>query len=218
MLTTPAQSTQPITSDHVMPSRSKWAGRITAAWQQQVPSIFATAELLESAKADLRHGDYMKMVKADLPFSQSTANKLMKIAACDHLRNSDHGPILPACWRTLFELTHLTAVQFDRGIQSGAINPKMQRRAVKALRGAEEIPKRATPMALLKRQLNDLLGEIAHLQEQLARADQGSLFDLHKDSVKDIAATMVSSMTATRALAIADAIKRAVKEKKAAEL
>jgi Protein of unknown function (DUF3102) len=131
--------------------------------------------LLESAKTELRHGDWANMVKADLPFSQSTANKLMKIAACDHLRNSDHGPNLPACWRTLYELTTLTAEQFVHGITTGAINPKMQRKEVRALRGDGQMPRepRVSPMALLKRQLNECNHEIAHLQERLAYADQG---------------------------------------------
>jgi hypothetical protein len=124
---------------NVMP-RGKWAARIAEAWQKQLPSIFEVASLLESAKAELRHGDWAKLIKADLPFSQSTANKLMKIAACDHLRNSDHGPNLPACWRTLYELTALTAEQFKHGIKTGAINPKMQRKDVRALRGDGQMP------------------------------------------------------------------------------
>ena len=59
----------------------------------------------------------------------------MKIAACDHLRNSEHVPNLPVHWGTLFELTLLTADQFEHGITTGAINPKMQRKDVGALRG-----------------------------------------------------------------------------------
>jgi DUF3102 family protein len=200
---------------NVMP-RGKWATRITEAWQKQLPSIFEVASLLESAKAELRHGDWARMIKADLPFSQSTANKLMKIAACDHLRNSDHGPNLPACWRTLYELTTLTIEQFMQGITTGAINRKMQRKDVKALRGDEEMSHepRVSPMALLKRQLDERIREVALLQERLAYADQGSLFDLKKDSANDIADVVVNTVTETRANALADAIKAAVKAKR----
>ena len=136
-------------------SRGKWAKRITEAWQKQLPSIFEVASLLESAKSELRHGDWAKMIKADLPFSQSTANKLMKIAACGHLRNSDHGPNLPACWRTLYELTTVTAEQFEHGITTGSINSKMQRKDVRALRGdGQKMPHepRISRIAVLKRQ------------------------------------------------------------------
>jgi Protein of unknown function (DUF3102) len=176
-------------------SRDKWAKRINEAWQKQVPGIFEIASLLESAKAALRHGDWIKLIKNDLPFSQSTANKLMKIAACDHLRNSEHVPNLPAHWGTLFELTLLTAEQFEHGIATRTINAKMQRKHVRALRGDEQMPNEPSlsPMAVLKRQLNECNHEIAHLQEQLARADAGSLFDLKKDTVNDIAYVVVNT-------------------------
>jgi hypothetical protein len=188
--------------------RAKWAQRITDAWQKQVPRIFETALLLESAKTELRRGEWMAMVKADLPFSHSTVNKLIKIAACDHLRNSEHVPRLPAHWGTLFELTLLTAEQFERGIESGKINPRMQRKDVAALRGGKPTDRGdyVSPMASLKRQ-------IAELQEKLAKADPGSLFDLKKDSAGNIAATVLATISESKALALADAIKVAVREK-----
>jgi Protein of unknown function (DUF3102) len=61
--------------------REKWAKRIAAAWQKQVLSIFEVGALLEAAKAELRHGEWMTLVKNELPFGQRTANMLMKIAA-----------------------------------------------------------------------------------------------------------------------------------------
>ena len=198
-------------------SRGKWAKRITEAWQKQLPSIFEVASLLESAKTELRHGDWAKMIKADLPFSQSTANKLMKIAASEHLRNSDHGPNLPACWRTLYELTTVTAEQFKHGITTGSINPKMQRKDVGALRGdGQKMPHepRMSPMAVLKRQLEDCNHKIAHLEDQLACADQGSLFDLKKDTTKDIATVVVSTITETKWLALVDDVEAAFKRKR----
>lgn len=200
---------------NVMP-HGKWAQLITGAWQKQLPSIFEVASLLESARSELRHGDWATMIKTDLPFSQSTANKLMKITACNHLRNSDHGLNLPACWRTLYELTTLTIEQFKHGITTGAINPKMQRKDVKALRGdgGMSLEPRVSPTVLLKRQLDERIREVAHLQERLAYADQGSLFDLKKDSASDIADVVVNTVTETRAIALADAIKAAIKAKR----
>jgi len=198
-------------------TRGKWARRITEAWQKQVPSIFEVGSLLEGAKAELRHGDWVAMVKADLPISRSTANKLMKVATCNHIRNAEHVPHLPAHWGTLFELTLLTAEQFEHGIRTGAINPKIQRKDVKALRGAGKASDaRVSPMVLLKRELNERIREIAHLQERLAYADQGSLFDLKKDSTKDMAAVVVNTITLSKADAFADDIKAAIKAKRQA--
>jgi hypothetical protein len=199
-------------------SRGKWAMRITEAWQKQLPSIFEVASLLESAKTELRHGDWIKLIKNDLPFSRSTTNKLIKIGACDHLRNAERVPHLPAHWGTLFELTLLTREQFEHGITTGAINPKMQRKHVGALRGDEQMSHepRVSPMAVLKRQLEDCNHKIAHLEEQLACADSGSVFDLKKDSTKDMASVVVNTISETKADAFADDIKYALKAKRQA--
>ena len=118
-------------------SRKKWVDRISSAWREQVPSIFETGNLLEAAKAELAHGEWLVLAKEELPFSHQTANKLMAIADSDVLRNYAHGRNLPAAWTTLYELTKLTEEQFDAGIKSGAINPKMERKDVKVLRGIE---------------------------------------------------------------------------------
>jgi hypothetical protein len=197
-------------------ARGKWARRITECWQKQVPSIFEVAALLESAQAELRKRDWTAMVRNDLPFSQSTATKLARIAKCDHLRNSDHGPSLPACWRTLYELTMLTAEQFELGIKSGAINPKMQRKSVKALRGSGEsinTETRTSPFAILKRRFAEQERELAALKAKLASVQDGNLFDLKRDTPKNIADVVASTVSDSKASSIADAIKIAIKNK-----
>jgi hypothetical protein len=124
------------------------------------------------------------MIKSDLPFSRSTTNKLMKIAACDHLRNAEHVPHLPAHWGTLFELTTLTKEQFDRGIESGVINTKMQRKHVKALRGdapklVKQGPRRSVAElseenARLKAEMAQLKAHIAELEAARAKELAGA--------------------------------------------
>lgn len=49
----------------------------------------------------------MAMVRLELPFGESTAEKLMKIASHPLLSKSEHVPILPPAWGTLYELTKL---------------------------------------------------------------------------------------------------------------
>jgi hypothetical protein len=101
------------------------------------PNDARTAISGAAAASELKHGEWIAMINSDLPFTRSTANKLMKIATCDHIRNAEHVPHLPVHWGTLHDLTLLTEEQFERGIESGAINPKMQRKDVKALRGEQ---------------------------------------------------------------------------------
>jgi hypothetical protein len=194
-------------------SRGKWARRITESWQKQVPSIFEVAALLESAQAELRKRDWTAMVRNDLPFSQSTATKLVRIAKCDHLRNSDHGPNLPACWRTLFELTLLTPEQFADGIARGVVNPKMQRKHVKELRGGG-YDKTGESAPTLKQRLTDAQCEIATLKAQLSNVQDGSVFDLKRDTPKSIAEVIAATVTEAKATTIAEAIKAAIKAKK----
>ena len=79
-------------------SRADWAALISGAWCEQLPSIFETGNLLEAAKAELDHGEWGLMFKnAEAPFTQDTANKLMKIADDGRLRNSDHGLNFAVC-------------------------------------------------------------------------------------------------------------------------
>ena len=48
----------------------------------------------------------------------------------------------------------------------------------------------------------------------MACSDQGSLFDLKKDTTKDIAAVVVSTITETKWLALADDVEAAFKAKR----
>jgi hypothetical protein len=79
------------------------------------------------------------MVIYDLPFSPSTAQRLMAVARDDRLRKAAHGQLLPPSWRTLYELTRLTDLQFRRAIDIGAINPEMQRSVVYELSRTFEV-------------------------------------------------------------------------------
>lgn len=117
--------------------RQKWVDLIGTAWREQVPAIFETGNLLEAAKEELKHGEWLVMVRDELPFNQSTARKLIAIADNDNLRNRSHENALPAKWTVLYELTKLTDEQFKTGIKSGVINPKMERKDANALRGIE---------------------------------------------------------------------------------
>jgi hypothetical protein len=137
--------------------RAKWIKRIEHAWEKwqsaaetvragMLESIFETGTLLETAKEELRathgYGEWAKMVQNDLPFTKRMADMLIVIATNDNLRDGNHGSHLPGHWRTLYELTKLTDEQFKKGIQSGAINPNMQRKDVKTLCRIETKPRK----------------------------------------------------------------------------
>jgi hypothetical protein len=82
--------------------------------------------------------------------------------------------------------------------------------------GEPEEKLRGSPMARLKDQVAEQTREIEHLKERLAAAEQrdGSLFDLRRDKIDDIAVTIISNASPSRAEGIARALLRLLKEKK----
>lgn len=63
-------------------------------------------------KAELPHGEFAAMVQDDLGWHRSTAFMLMAVGRNSLLSNVDHGHLLPASWRTLYELTKLPDMEF----------------------------------------------------------------------------------------------------------
>jgi hypothetical protein len=124
-------------------SRAHHATAITAAWRKSLAAIIETGHALIAAKKVLAHGEFLEMVKDDLPFGPSVAERLMKIARDPRLApNSARGPILPPSWRTLYELTKLSDTQLDALIVRRIIRPDMERRELeRALEPAREHPK-----------------------------------------------------------------------------
>jgi hypothetical protein len=119
--------------------------RIWAAFREhQLPGIFKTGEVLKVEKERLKsEAAWMAMFKDhDMPFTRSTADKLIAIAGCAFLRDCSHGNTLPLSWTTLYALATLTPEQFAKGIKSGAINPKMERSDALALKPRPKLKKK----------------------------------------------------------------------------
>jgi hypothetical protein len=111
--------------------RAMWAAQISAAWCKSTEAICAVGQHISEAKAELPHGQFEEMIKTELPFGPRTARMLMAVEK--DARISAHGSEMPSSWRTLYELTRLADEQFKIGIDSGVINPEMQRSDVAAL-------------------------------------------------------------------------------------
>jgi N6-adenosine-specific RNA methylase IME4 len=135
----PLEDGSPTKSDHrdatpaqieLQAEALSWAQRITAAWRSTITGILEAGRLIAEAKAALPHGEFLAMLKGELPFKPSTAARLMKIAADTRLSNVAHGPLLPSHWRTLYELTKLPDEALAAKIADGSIHPDMQRRDV----------------------------------------------------------------------------------------
>jgi hypothetical protein len=110
-------------------AHSTWAKKICAAWQDSVCSIIKTGQLLIASKDDLKgkRGEFGRMVENELPFSSSTAQRLMAIARDRRLTNPAHVQLLPPSWGTLYELTKLSNEVFAARIADGTIHAEMER-------------------------------------------------------------------------------------------
>ncbi len=106
---------------------------ICEAWQRGVESIIETGRRLIKAKKALEHGDFESMLYAKLPFSPSTAQRLMAIAENPVLSKAAHVQVLPPSWGTLYELTKLPVPLLTAKIKDGTITPKLERKAACAL-------------------------------------------------------------------------------------
>lgn len=104
-----------------------WAARIRSAWQASLAGIFECGRLLTEAKEALEHGEFETMIKSELPFKPSTAQRLMKISSDHRLSNPAHAQLLPPHWYTLYELTKLSDEELDVRLSDGTIHPDMQR-------------------------------------------------------------------------------------------
>jgi hypothetical protein len=113
---------------------------ISTAWQRGVESIIETGERLHQAKADpdMPHGSFEAMIQCKLPFGPRTAQRLMAIANNTVLSNPTHVSHLPPSWGTLAELAKLPTSLLLAKIEDGSINPKMERKDVKALKEPEQ--------------------------------------------------------------------------------
>ncbi len=112
---------------------SEFAERIAACYRRSFDAVMETGRLLIRAKEKLPHGDFLKMIEGALPFTASTAQRLMKIAGDARLSNAAHVQHLPQEWGTLYELTKLSDVAIETGIASGRIRPDMERSEVPRL-------------------------------------------------------------------------------------
>lgn len=125
--------------------REQWVERIAKAWRRTTESIIETGTIIADAKRGLPHGEFLKMVGDELPFSRQVAHRLMTVARNAVLSNVDSIPHLPPSWSALYELSKLDPPTLVAKIKDGTVNPKTTRRDVMAWR-KQPPPGEATPM------------------------------------------------------------------------
>lgn len=119
-------------------SNRDWAQRINTAWvkaqQDTVLGFLKVGRELLAAKEKLEHGDFGKMIEAQLKFTSRAARMLMTIAL-EYNRISKNGSrasVLPAAWATLYEVARLPDDQFQQLLKAGLVRPDADRADIRS--------------------------------------------------------------------------------------
>jgi len=109
-------------------SRAQWAAHIRKAHTETFAAVLELGRTLLAARKALPRGQFLEMIKHDLPFKPSTAQRLMKIARDPKITNAAHCAALPSAWGTLYELTKLPEKAFKEGLAAGDVHRGMTRK------------------------------------------------------------------------------------------
>lgn len=128
-----------------MPRAEQWAERICTQLGKTVEAIFGVGRLLVESKADLPHGEWLRMFDEGLlPFKKSWAEMFMSIAEKKLLNSHDRGN-LPPVVGTLYELSTVPDAQLRNAFRDGLITPDMKRSQVAALLPPKDRAIESTP-------------------------------------------------------------------------
>lgn len=106
-----------------------YVDQITEAWQSSVKAIIRAGQLLIEAKAALNHGEWQTMFEGPnaLPFTDRTAQMLMKVAGHAGLSNPKLVSGLPPSWGTLHVLSKFSPEKLEALIADGKIHSDIKR-------------------------------------------------------------------------------------------
>jgi len=120
------------TNTEIVTDVEKWATRIRRHMVTAVEAVIATGRDLAEAKKALGHGNFGKLC-AELNITTRTAQRLMAIAAHPVLGDATRASQLPPSWATLYELTRMTEAGLQHALDTGAVTPRMERKAARQL-------------------------------------------------------------------------------------
>ncbi|MEC4904564.1 DUF3102 domain-containing protein [Mycobacteroides chelonae] len=133
------------------------AGVIKSDLNRAVEGIVSAGRNLIAAKADVKHGEWLPMLKK-IGISQQWANKLMLISENGAIANHANKSDLPAAITALYELSRLPPEDIEDGISSGVITPDMTIRDAKGL-----VERRNATVTLIRREPVPDVPELDHV-------------------------------------------------------
>jgi hypothetical protein len=126
-------SVPPALSNH--PSVEEWAEVIGTDFRRSVEATIAAGRHLQEAKDQLddERGEFLQLLDR-IGIHETTACKLMRIAAHPVISDFSHVKKLPLAWGTLYELTTLPTDVLEAKLAEATVTPEMERKDVAALK------------------------------------------------------------------------------------
>ena len=101
-----------------------WVASITAAYARTVESVIAVGRELIAAKANLKHGEFERMVRRDLQFNERSAQMYMAVASCRRLCDPEIRPLLPSALSSLNTLARVEPDVWESMLAHKAVTPE----------------------------------------------------------------------------------------------
>lgn len=112
---------------------SDWIDAITKVWRENASNTLELAGLLSRAKIGLRHGDWSRLWRGQLPFSKRKGEMLVVIGQTLGNLDAQNSAHLPSAWNTLYYLARLGRPLVEQLIQQGRIHPRLTLQEAKPL-------------------------------------------------------------------------------------
>jgi hypothetical protein len=122
----------------ILRTREDYIEQVRTHLAKSAENAFEAGKVLLEARAKLDRQQFLEMLQdSDFPVSESTAYRLMEVAGNEVLLGFAHAQKLPTSWYSLYELgrlqAKLSAPRFQKLIEDGTINPKMERKDIARL-------------------------------------------------------------------------------------
>jgi hypothetical protein len=186
-----------------------YAAEIRKLWTEASRKFLAIGEYLLQAQRSFKHGDKMRLLQERLPFSYSTANRLMRVAeAVQECRLQREQ--LPAHYPTAYALTTLSDDELREAERRNLVNPDVQRRQIeefiREIRGVPPSASASCPFGVAVeawRRVHEAINvareqitntsastaereELCHLADEFMRASAGLLEKLMRSDHKEV--------------------------------
>jgi Protein of unknown function (DUF3102) len=149
---------------------SQYAEEIRRLWGEAARKFLAIGEYLLQAKEHFAYGEKARELEKLLPFTYSTANRLMRIAEAVRLNRLPRER-LPANYATAYVLTTMNDSDLDEAKRRNLVREDVTRKALEDFMAERRQPEEEARHVLLRRERERVASHIDRLKARLKEID-----------------------------------------------